>query len=193
MPLGAHVVSCSYELDHRLVITRVGDGWDQFAIENGAPELVSPAPLGRPLLMYLTDATTVMLYEMLFERVAAARRPMTVPIRCDGATRRRFVDLTIFAKATGGFAIATVVVRSEPRPPLALFARGARRRPESLLICSWCNRVHVKAQWMEVDDAVRLLRLFERDDQPQLEHGVCESCRRFMLTMLADDSKLPSP
>lgn len=184
-------MSTSYELDRRLVITRIGAGWDQFALENGAPELVSPAPLGRPLLLYLTDATTVQLYELLFERVAAARRPMTLPIRCDGATRRRFLDLTIFPMSTGGFSIVTVLVRSEPRRPITLFERGARRRPESLMVCSWCNRAHIKGHWMEMEQGVIELRLFERDDQPRLEHSVCDACRRFMFTMLADDSKLP--
>jgi hypothetical protein len=193
MPLESPAGSCSYELDRRLVITGLGPGWDRTAIEHGAPELVSPWPIGKPLWMYLTDATTVHLYELLFERAIDVRRPITFPIRCDGPARRRFLELSILATPTRGFFISTILVRSEPRQPIALLERGVKRRPESLFICSWCNRAKVKERWVEVEEAVRLLRLFERDEPPQLQHAVCDACRRFMLTMLADDSKLPLP
>jgi hypothetical protein len=183
----------SYELDHRLVVRHLGPGWDQFAIENGAPELVSPNPIGRPLWMFLSDATTVHLYELLFARVARTRRPITVPTRCDGAARRRFLDLTIAPGSAGGFSVSAVLVRSEPRKPILLFERAARRRVESVAVCSWCQRLDVHGHWMEVEDAVSVLRLFERDDMPTLTHTVCGGCERFMFTMLSDDVKLPPP
>jgi hypothetical protein len=181
----------SYEVDERLVLRRLGPGWDDFAIQNGAPELVSPFPLGRPLWMFMDDATTVQLYELLFARVSRLRRAMTVPVRCDGAARRRFFALTIEPGPSGGFSISALLVRSEPRQPIRLFDRNARRRQESIAMCSMCQRLEVAGGWMEVEDAVTLLRLFERDDMPRLTHTVCESCERFMMTLLKDDAKLP--
>ena len=188
-----HDVALSYQLDQALVLRQLGPGWDKFAIENGAPELVSPNPVGRPLWIFVRDATTVHLYELLFEQVARTRRPLTVPTRCDGASRRRYMDLTIAVAGAGGFLLSSTLVRSEPRQPILLFDRAARRRTASLAVCSWCQRLDAKGQWMEAEDAVWELRLFGRDEMPTLQPTVCDTCERFMVTMLSDDAKLPPP
>jgi hypothetical protein len=192
MPDTPRGLTCYYELDSRLVVRAVGADWDRFAIENGAPELVSPNPIGQPLWMFLADATTVHLYETLFRRIADRRRPMTFPVRCDGAARRQYFSLTVSPGAGSGFAIASVLVRSEPRQAIHLFDRQVKRRRERLHVCSWCQRLEVGAHWFEVEDALLHLRLFERNTVPTIESCTCERCRRFMLTMLGDDSILPS-
>jgi hypothetical protein len=192
MPAPSRGLTCYYELDQRLVVRSVGADWDRFAIENGAPELVSPNPVGRPLWMFLTDATTVHLYEVVFRRVAVTRRSVTFPVRCDGASRRQFFSLTASPGSVSGFAIASVLVRSEPRQAIHLFERSVKRRKELLRVCSWCQRVEVAGRWFEVEDALLQLRLFERDSAPTIASCTCERCERFMLSMLTDDSILPS-
>jgi hypothetical protein len=186
MPTPERGLTCTYELDDRLILRRFGPGWDETAIENGAPELVSPHLVGRPLLMFLSDATTVHLYELLFKRVADMRRPITVPMRCDGAARRRFLQLTIAPLAAGGFTVTTLLVRSEARLPILLFEPHVRRRPQSLAVCSWCQRAEAQGRWVEVEEAVSVLRLFEVDSVPQVTAAVCESCERFLRTLLHD-------
>ena len=184
-------LACSYELDQQLFIRHLGPGWDQFAIENGAPELVSPRPLGQPLLLFLSDATTVHLYEILFKRVVQTRRSISFPIRCDGAARRRFLNLSVSLAAGGGFSLSSVLVRSEPRQPIHLFDPAKRRRQGSVIVCSWCQRVEANGTWVEVEEAIALLRLFERDDPPHAKGGVCDACERFMLSLLREGWNLP--
>jgi hypothetical protein len=44
-------------------------------------------------------------------------------------------------------------------------------------MCSWCRRVRLDAaRWVEVEDAVAELRLFEDVRPPQISHGVCPIC-----------------
>jgi hypothetical protein len=191
MPGSARGLTCYYELDPRLIVRRVGADWDRFAIENGAPELVSPHPLGRPLLMFLTDAVTVHLYELLFARVAKSRRPIAFPVRCDGAARRQYFNLTVAPAPDSGFSVTSLLVRSEPRPPVLLFDRTARRRDESLRVCSWCQRVEMHGRWREAEAALSELRLFERDVPPRVDPAACEDCQHFMLTMLRGDVRGP--
>lgn len=191
MPTAPGGLTCSYELDHQLFIRHLGPGWDRFALENGAPELTSPHPLGRPLLMFLSDAATVHLYELLFKRVAYTRRPMTFPIRCDGAARRRFLHLTVAPGLSGGYSLSSVLVRSEPRRPILLFDTAVRRTDDAVTVCSWCQRVEAPGKWLEVEEAISLMRLFERDDAPRVKAGVCEACERFMFSILRQDPKLP--
>ena len=82
--------SCSYHLDERLTITEVGHGWDHFALENGAPELIWPAPLGRPLMLFVADATTVHLTSSSFSAsrasVARSRSRSAAMVPTSGAT-----------------------------------------------------------------------------------------------------------
>jgi hypothetical protein len=191
MPTSPGGLTCSYELDPQLFIRHLGPGWDRFALENGAPELTSPNPLGHPLWMYLSDSATVHLYELVFKRVAYTRRAVTFPIRCDGAARRRFLALTVSPGPGGGYTLSSVLVRSEPRRPILLFDPAVRRREDAVTVCSWCQRVDAHGMWVEVEEALSLLRLFERDDAPQVRAGVCDACSRFMFSILRQDPKLP--
>jgi hypothetical protein len=43
-------------------------------------------------------------------------------------------------------------------------------------MCGWCKRVAIGDAWMEVEDAVSELRLFERKVLPDISHGICPDC-----------------
>ena len=44
-------------------------------------------------------------------------------------------------------------------------------------MCGWCKRVAVPPdRWLEVEEAVAALALFDEPRPPQLTHGVCEEC-----------------
>jgi hypothetical protein len=128
-------VTCSYVLDQQLTIQSVGPGWDEFALENGAPESLSPTPIGQPLMMFVTDATTIHLYELMFNRVAREKRPITLPIRCDAPDVRRFLNLTIASGVAGRFQITTSQVRSERRSMVDLLSPDAARHEGVLTMC----------------------------------------------------------
>jgi hypothetical protein len=178
-------VDCSYELDQYLTITTVGAGWDEFALANSAPELLSPAPIGRPLLLFIADSTTAHLYERLFKRVADTKRSVTVPIRCDSPELRRYLTLTI-APGVNGFVVSTHLVRLEARKRLTMLTSDLPRHEGSLVMCGWCKRAEVKGKWLEIEDAVAALRLFERRTQPLVQYGICEDCHQRVLALIDD-------
>lgn len=181
-------VDCHYELDQHLTITAVGAGWDEFALANGAPELLSPTPIGRPLMLYVTEATTVHLYEQVFQRVAHLKRAIKFPIRCDSSEFRRYLDVTITATVTSGFSVSTHLVRLEARRRFVLFSTDPSKHEGSLVLCGWCKRADVDGKWVEVEDAVVSLRLFERRASPLLQHGICAECHQRMLALIEDTS-----
>ncbi len=55
---------------------------------------------------------------------------------------------------------------------------GETAQGQSLLVmCSWCKAVKVGDDtWVEVEDAVDRLKLFDFRYLPQISHGVCPSC-----------------
>ena len=66
--------TCSYELDDQLRLIAVDEGWTHFAQENGAAQLVPPAPFGRRVLDSISDPTTRLLWNEVFELGGRVRR-----------------------------------------------------------------------------------------------------------------------
>jgi hypothetical protein len=177
--------SCTYEIDAELRIKAVDSAWAQFASANGAPELsVPPGPVGHPILSYISDSTTVQLYERLFERVRRTQRPLVFPFRCDGPAVRRFLEMEIGPGAESGLRLQTRVLRLEPRAPNVLLEADLPTSGELLPMCSWCKAVRTGSGWCEVEQAVVELRLFERELLPGITHGICPRCRRNLHTLV---------
>ena len=172
-----HTRLCSYEVDAALRLVRVDDAWADFAVANAAPELAQPvgAP-DRTLLSYIADSTTRQVYQAMFDRARAEGRPLTVPLRCDAPDLRRFLELTIAPREGGGFRLDSTLVRSEPRPYVALLDTSLPRTDDVLRMCGWCKAVEANGSWVTTERGVELLGLFERDALPMVTHGVCEEC-----------------
>lgn len=139
-------------------------------------------------MSFIADAATGRVYHQLFERAAATGRPLSFPIRCDSPGLRRFLTLTITPRTTSGFTVSTVTKRTEPRDGMPLLAADQPRDDRFLTMCGWCQRVHLDERWVELEEAVTALRLFERARLPRVSHGICESCQRAMEELAeADD------
>jgi hypothetical protein len=48
--------------------------------------------------------------------------------------------------------------------------------PESLIMCTLCQRIHRGNEWVEMEQAIRELRSYELDFVPQLHGVVCDDC-----------------
>lgn len=120
----ASTATCSYELDPDLSLTVVDEGWTQFALENGAPELVPPAPLGRSVLDAISDPTTKLLYREMFTHAATVNRPVSFGIRCDSPEMRRQLLLTITARPAASASTARCDGPA-PTPPVSCCVAAA--------------------------------------------------------------------
>jgi hypothetical protein len=172
----AETTSCVYDVDPEYRIGSVDEGWSAFARANAAPELLPPAIIGQSMMSHIVDATTTQLYKRLFDRVLATQRTVAVPLRCDGPTVRRFLELQITPRGTSGFRLRSLLVRSEPRAAVPLLARDQPRGDEMIRMCSWCGDVVLDGAWSAVEDAVRRLGLFECERLPVITHGICPRC-----------------
>ncbi len=176
MNLHSQTVACSYEVDDDLTIVAVDEAWSEFARTNDGIDLLPPRPLGRSLLSYIPDLPTAHVYERLFERVRQTGQPLAIPFRCDSPTLRRFLELHLEGRSGGGFRLSTVLLRAESRVHVPLLERSRPRGDGLLLMCSWCKRVSIPKAWVEVEEAVSELRLFEREALPDISHGICPDC-----------------
>jgi hypothetical protein len=168
--------SCRYELDDELRIVAFDARWSLFAVANETPRLAEAEHvLGRPLLSFIAGDSTAHLYETLFDVVRRTQRPVTLPFRCDSPSLRRYLDLTIEPRPHG-LALSSTLSKAEARPREPLLDAAAARSEEMLRMCSFCKKLKVAAEWMEVEAAVARLRIFDRARVPAISHGLCEPC-----------------
>lgn len=167
-----------YEIDAEDRIRWFDDNWSQFAEANDGPGLAHPDILGKSLWDFISDDITVSLYKKIISRVRDGRTTR-FRLRCDGPDCRRLLEMHIDGDADGNVRFETVPINIESRLPVALFSSKTERSPDLLRVCAWCNRVHVSngnGKWVEVEEAVSHLQLFEQQRLPQLTHGICGAC-----------------
>lgn len=169
-----------YHLDREGRILDVNEAWDDFARTNDGEAILGAHVVGRPLWDFIGDPVTRLLYEQLLDRLREARRDLRFRLRCDSPGRRRLLDVTISEVPGGGIEFRNRLVESSDRDVPILLDPAAPRSSETIRMCSWCRRAQVGDRWLEVEDVVRELRMFERETVPQLSHGTCPDCYRQM-------------
>jgi hypothetical protein len=178
--------ACSYELDNEFRIISVDPAWTQFAVANGAPDLVPPAPYGRSVWTYLSDSTTAHLWIAVFQKVIKTGTPIAVPIRCDAPGVRRYLDLLVSPRPICGVRVTSTVARLEPRADEPLLDADVPRTSELLKMCSWCKRIRLPAGWMDIEAAARVNGIFERGGLPEISHGMCPKCFAEVAALIED-------
>lgn len=165
-----------YWIDGEDRLSEVDDEWGAFAVENGAPDLASPAILGRPIGSFCSDLTTEGIWRRVLVR-ARAGATIDVRIRCDAPTLRRLLRLVVSPDGDR-VCVRSSPISAEPRPSVALLEVGRQSTAELLGCCSWCKRWRLPTGgWVEVEVLVSALGLFEREVLPGVTHGICEDCR----------------
>lgn len=120
---------------------------------------------------------------MLLRRVRGELRSIDLPFRCDGPAVRRQMDVNIASQASGRFVVFSAWVRVEERRDefQPLLAAETPRSEEALTMCGWCDRFLLDGEWVEVEQAVARLGLFEQPAMPAISHGVCPDCAEMLL------------
>ena len=166
-----------YVLDSDDVIAEVSPAFLAFAQENDAPGLTASALIGAPIWNFVAGTPTREIYAACFERVRSTLRTVTLPFRCDSPTCRRIMELTVVPGAEQSIRLSAVLLRAETRLAVPLLDPRIERSGEILEACSFCRRIRIDdATWLDVEEAVGRLGLFDSPQLPMLSHGVCPAC-----------------
>jgi hypothetical protein len=77
------------------------------------------------------------------------------------------------------------IIKEEPREFIDLLNAQRESSQEFLKICSWCKLVEVTTdEWVDVEEAIKILGLFEQLPLPQLTHGMCLMCSKELKALL---------
>ena len=156
----------------------MSEAWLAFARENAAPEIGSPdAVLGHSIWEFISGKPTRDLYDVIFRRVRGQGETIALPFRCDSPRTYRFMRLVAAPTQGGGISLQGVLIREQDKPCESILDRLFPRSEVSLPMCSVCKRVRLlEKQWVEVEEAVARLDLFDSSAQPSLEYSVCDDC-----------------
>ncbi len=168
----------TYCIDGENVVQSLSDNFMVFACENQAEELDVHAVVGKSLFEFIGGVETQHLYMVLLDKVRKDKREVVVPFRCDSPSSRRFMELRVSSQGHGTVRFEGWLIREEPRETVPLLDEAVSRNDTCIRMCSWCKNVAVDEGWVEVEEAVARLRLFETDVLPQITHGVCDACSR---------------
>jgi hypothetical protein len=173
--------SLSYAIDEHDHLIRVDEGYYRFAEENGWTEAGNS--LGRLLWDYVAGRDLKKLQRLLVRRIRDEVGDVELPFRCDGPGMRRRMSIRIVARPGGRLVLFSARLRSEEARELRqpLLDPAAPRGGATIAMCGWCDRFEVDDEWVEVEEAARLLGLFERSELPPLSHGICPDCSQMLL------------
>jgi hypothetical protein len=171
----------SYAIDEHDHLIRVDRGYYSFARENGWEEAATS--LGRSLWDYVAGHEMVKLQRLLVRRIRNDAGDVELPFRCDSPGVRREMNIRIVARPGGRVVLFSARMRSEEAwdLPQWLLDPATPRGDDVLEMCGWCDRFEVDGEWVEVEEAARLLGLFSRPELPALSHGICPDCNAMLL------------
>ncbi len=169
----------SYTVDPGDRVVGIDGAWDEFAARNDAPGLTREGVTGRPLFDYVAGGETQEIVRILLLRVRSGRG-VSVAFRCDAPSRRRFLRLEMRSTPDGSVRCSSTLLSEEARPPQPLLDPTVPRTGEFVHVCSWCRRVEVNARWLEVEEAVSALGLFQEPALPAISHGICPDCSHLL-------------
>ena len=166
-------------------ISSVSEEWLSFAEANEGKALLPPGILGRSLWDFIGDMETQHIYGVLHRRVRTLGTSVRLSFRCDGPERRRLLQLDILPHRDQELLYRVRTLKQEFRVPVPLLDPQRPRERGFVTMCGWCKRVAVSPRrWLEVEEAVAVLAIFDEPRPPQLTHGVCEECSESLSAVL---------
>ena len=168
--------SVIYRINSRDEIVFVNDKWNQFASANNSVNLMKHEVIRKPIWSFITDYSTRELYQQMVETV---RKGKTIQFkyRCDSPDRRRFMEMAITFHKDNNVQFESKTIFTEERHFQKLLDVGANRSDNFLVMCSFCKKVNIKEDdWLNVEDAMQAMRIFESDEVALLSHGICKEC-----------------
>ena len=167
-----------YLINRENMIESVNDEWYSFAEQNsGNGLIVHETVLCRDISSFIACGKCRELYDMLIKNVRANRKAVDFSFRCDSPEKRRYMHMEMVPLEQGKIEFTSYLEREEDRTPVALLEIFVERSEEIVTICSWCKRIKAKDEtWLEAEEAVETMSLFNRSQLPKLSHGICSAC-----------------
>ncbi|MCX7822296.1 MAG: hypothetical protein N2260_02490 [Syntrophobacterales bacterium] len=170
----------SYVIDRNDILIDFSENFITFAESNGwKVTSLNRELLGRNIFDFIDGAETRHIYRILFDLIRQNKKIGPIPFRCDAPHLRRFMELYLTPLPEGAIRITTKLLQVEPREPLIALVSSSEKSQRLTKMCSMCKKIEVgDHSWVEIEDGLSLLKIFEHEKMPAITHGVCPPCFR---------------
>lgn len=173
MSKDTHII---YRVNNKDELIFFNKEWVHFALANDGSELLPENLFNCSLWEFITGDITARLYKEIIKRVRMGH-VSHFNFRCDSPEFRRFMEMTITLQNGDEVQFETILITEEERKPQELLYKDTPRTNDLIRMCGWCNKFGVGEEvWVEVEEAVSTLCLFEHESLPRITHGICDSC-----------------
>ena len=169
------VVFC---LDSALTITYCNAAWERFALQNEAPELCGPAPIGKCVLDYISGPARN-FYASVYERVLVTSKPWEHRYECSSAeVYREFRLLVIPIHKYGSLFVRSSleVEHAHQRTSCGLSETAYRQSNGLIIMCSSCRRTRRSVSGTNIWDWVPAFLALPPADKRDITYGICPAC-----------------
>lgn len=164
-----------YTIDSENKILSYSRNFEPFARTNGWHYFESIT--GKNLFDFIEGMEVQHIYKILFEFVRQGKSIGPIPFRCDSPSQRRYLELYLYPLPEGSINIVTRLLRTEHRKPVTALMPNIERSDEIIVMCSMCKKIKLEeGLWKEIEEALKILRLFDVPNPPRISHGLCEDC-----------------
>jgi hypothetical protein len=133
-------------------ITATSEDWNDFALQNGGPDAMAEAVLGRSLWQFVQGVPTRRFLSQLLLDCRLGGGTVTLPYRCDGLGEDRLFALCITPEGQGALRLEHRLLRRRRAfagtLPKAALAAEFRQ-------CSICLACHTGRHWMAPGRLIR--------------------------------------
>lgn len=171
--------SIQYELDEHNIITDVSAAWDQFALENDGYHVMEKHVKGQSLFSFVKGESTKMMIDLLLNKARLLKKTVTHKYRCDSPDCKRYMEMDIVPVYEGKLVLRHRTLRTEKLNNKIAFEfnpQKAHEHKKPMIRCSVCNRIYIKDQWLEPDQAMAKKWLPVAASLPVI-YGICNECR----------------
>ncbi|MCX8085177.1 MAG: hypothetical protein N3C60_09680 [Calditerrivibrio sp.] len=133
---------------------------------------------GKGYFEFSNDEMLKKLLSKIFQIVRTKKITFTTTYRCDDDKYNRIFKLEIEPLIDGMLRLRHVLVSKTPRPTLLDFSR---RSDLVYRMCAWCDKIFYVDRYIELDEAVNNLKLFEHNYLPMFTHGICSDCHKKLM------------
>jgi hypothetical protein len=166
-----------YQINQKDIITYINPEWFEFAHENNYKVIDNDSILGTSLWHHVVDPQTIQIYKTLIQKVRDGNDSIKVFYRCDSPETRRFMEMKITSSDEQEVMFINSILKEENRPAVALLDPAYPRNQQMISMCGWCKKVRTNGSWLETEDAIIELKIFDEPEIPQITHGICPSCK----------------
>lgn len=166
----------SYKINEKNIIIAIEDDWLLAAKTGKADDLLDiNNVLETNLFSYISEDSTRMYYDVIFQKCRLFNKNHNIAYRCDSPTHKRFMEMHIHPLSNGHLSILNYLKKEELfNNPIHITEKSIHTIKNPIKRCSICNdlKLKEKTEWVHPD-----LLAKEKEQHFFVIHSICPKCQ----------------